>query len=70
MSEIEKMQKYIERTKMENGHLYQMNMREAFDLAKMAQTGSSFSIEAISMAFNYGQAKGYRAAQAERRAAV
>lgn len=38
MSEIEKMKKYIERTKM------------------------------IILAFNYGQAKGYRAAKAEGRA--
>lgn len=72
MAGIEKMQKYIERAKMDikNPLQYSMNMREAFDLAKMAQTGSGLSIEAISMAFNYGQAKGYRAAKAERRAAV
>ena len=70
MSEIEKMKRYIERTKMDikNPLQYAMNMREAFELARMAQTGSNLSIEAISMAFNYGQAKGYRAAKAERRA--
>ena len=70
MSEIEKMQMYIERTKMDikNPLQYAMNMRQAFELAGMAKTDSSLSIEAISMAFNYGQAKGYRAAKAEGRA--
>ena len=64
MSEIEKMKKYIERTKMgiKNPLQRAMNMREAFELAGMAKTDSSLSI-----AFNYGQAKGYRAAKAERR---
>ncbi len=69
MSEIEKMKKYIERTKMgiKNPLQRAMNMREAFELAGMAKTDSSLFIEAISIAFNYGQAKGYRAAKAERR---
>lgn len=70
MSEIEKMKRYIERTKMDvkNPLQYAMNIREALELAHMAGTGDALSIEAISMAFNYGQAKGYRAAKAERRA--
>ena len=72
MSEIEKMKRYIERTKMDvkNPLQYAMNMREAFELAQMAGTGDALSIEAISIAFNYGQAKGYRAAKTERRAQV
>lgn len=70
MSEIEKMKRYIERTNMniENPLQYAMNMREAFELAHMAGAGDALSIKAISMAFNYGQAKGYRAAKAEGRA--
>lgn len=69
MSEIEKMKQYIERTKMniKNPLQYAMNMREAFELAHMAGVGDALSIKAISMAFNYGQAKGYRAAKAEAR---
>lgn len=67
MSEIEKMKRYIERTRMsiKNPLQYAMNMREAFELAHMVGTGDALSIEAISMAFNYGKAKGYRAAKAE-----
>lgn len=64
MTEIEKMQKYIERTKMaipQDGP-YQMNMSEAFAVSKMSP------LEAITFAFHYGQAKGYRAAKAEVRA--
>ena len=70
MSEIEKMKRYIERTRMsiKNPLQYAMNMREAFELAHMAGAGDALSIKAISMAFNYGQAKGYRAAKAEGRA--
>lgn len=45
-------------------------MVEAFELARQAQSSVDLSIEAISLAFNYGKAKGYRAAKAERRAAV
>ncbi len=70
MSEIEKMKRYIARTKMKTSDTgpYTMNMREAFELAHMAGAGDALSIKAISMAFNYGQAKGYRAAKAEGRA--
>lgn len=66
MTEIEKMQRYIERTKMsiKMTSPYQMNAREAFAVADMS------IFDAINFAFLYGQAKGYRAAKAERRAAV
>ena len=72
MSEIEKIQRYIARTNMgiKNPLQYAMNTKEAFELSHMGRTGDTLSIEAISMAFNYGRAKGYRAAKAERRAAV
>lgn len=70
MSEIEKMKKYIERTKMETAEpiRYAMDMSEAFELARMTREGDTFSIEALSLAFDYGRAKGYRAAKAEGRA--
>lgn len=64
MSEIEKMQKYIKRTKMDIGTTspYQLGTRQAFAVSDMP------IIEAIFLAFNYGKAKGYRAAKAEVRA--
>lgn len=57
MSEIEKMKRYIERTNMnpEKAGLYLKQPNGSFNL----------SIEMISLAFNYGKAKGYRAAKAE-----
>ncbi len=67
MTEIEKMKRYIERTKMEKGHLYQINMREMLDLA---HTAAETPIDVVCLAFECGKAKGYRAAQAERRAVV
>lgn len=67
MSEIEKMKRYIERTNMnpEKASLYQMSMLEAFELVKQPNGSFNLSIEMISLAFNYGKAKGYRAAKAE-----
>lgn len=69
MSEIEKMKRYIERTnmKLENPHSYAMNLKEAFELSHQAYSVDDLPIEMISLAFNYGQAKGYRAAKAEGR---
>lgn len=64
MSEIEKIQRYIERTSMKNGKgkAYQMNLQEMFGLAHMTEDDC---LAAICMAFDYGKAKGYRAAKAE-----
>lgn len=73
MSKIEKMQKYIERTKMnvKNPLQYTIRMNEAFELVNMGSNDGILPIEAIFMAFEYGMAKGYRAAKAEqKRAAV
>ena len=70
MSEIEKIQRYIERTNMaQNGRFY-MDMAESFELAQQMQNSDKMGLDIISLAFNYGKAKGYRAAKAERRAAV
>jgi len=68
MTEIEKMQKYIDRTGIAKGTLYAMSFNETMTLAKQA-TASGFgdAFMAINFAFTYGRAKGYRAAKAEGR---
>ena len=68
MSEIEKMKRYIERTKMKKADRFYLDMAEAFELARQARDSSGVTLEVIALAFNYGKAKGYRAAKAERRA--
>ena len=68
MSEIEKMKKYIERTKLDQSDRFYLDMKEAFELAHQALSCGDLPLEAISLAFTYGKAKGYRAAKAERRA--
>ncbi len=67
MSEIEKMKRYIERTdmKIDGSSPYQLNIREALELADQARSSSVTPIGIISLAFSYGMAKGYRAAKAE-----
>lgn len=69
MSEIEKMKRYIERTKMGKADNYCLVFGEAVELLHTATDANSM-FEIIALAFNYGKAKGYRAAKAERRAAV
>lgn len=70
MSEIEKMQRYIKRTKLKESDTgpYKMNMVEAFELVHQARKSDTLFIEMIALAFEYGKAKGYRAAKAEVRA--
>lgn len=65
MSEIEKMERYIERTKMDENDRYYLDVKEAFELAHQARNSEDFPIKVIALAFNYGKAKGYRAAKAE-----
>jgi len=65
MSEIEKMQRYIERTKLGKNHRFGLTAPEAFELTRKARTMAEFPMEVICLAFNYGKAKGYRAAKAE-----
>lgn len=67
MSEIEKIQKYIARTKCDKQDRYGMNCIEAIELTKRACESADFPLEVISLALNYGKAKGYRAAKAEAR---
>lgn len=65
MSEIEKMNRYIERTNIANMSRYELDLLEVRALRREPD-----ETDAIYTAFLYGRAKGYRAAKAERRAAV
>lgn len=69
MTKIEKMKKYIERTKMGREDNYGLVFGEVVELLHTA-TDTNSMFEIIALAFDYGKAKGYRAAKAERRAAV
>lgn len=67
MSEIEKMKRYIERTPMKKADNYCLVYGEVAELAGAAkETDALFDI--IALAFDYGRAKGYRAAKAKVRA--
>lgn len=63
MTEIEKMKKYIERTKANISDRYEMDLLEVRALRREPD-----ETDAIYTAFLYGRAKGYRAAKAEGRA--
>ena len=65
MTEIEKNKRYIERTKMPETKRYSMNIIETLELARSASGEDNNGIEAVVIAFEYGKAKGYRAAKAE-----
>ena len=67
MSEIEKMKRYIERTKMGRADNYCLAHCEVLEMLNTA-TDVNGIFHVIGLAFNYGKAKGYRAAKAERRA--
>lgn len=65
MAEIEKMQRYIKRTPMKEVDNYCLVYSEAVELLNKAiDTNSLF--EVIALAFDYGKAKGYRAAKAQK----
>ena len=63
MNLINKAEKYIESTRISNHNqvVYDMKTDLFFELARMD------ALEAISLAFKYGRAKGYRARKAEER---
>ena len=69
MSEIEKMKRYIERTKMpeDPADNFCFCLGELNEVGKFAKADL---FHALCLLFEYGKAKGYRAAKAERRAAV
>lgn len=63
MSEIESIQRYIDRTNMKHDlDGYSMRHDDIFALLSSRDMGF-----AVIMAFEYGKAKGYRAAKAEAR---
>lgn len=67
MSEIEKMRRHIERTKFPKGKqtAYCICFGEIKSVGVAAREDMAMALE---LAFEYGRAKGYRAAKAERRA--
>lgn len=65
MSEIEKIKRYIEREKLSTCVKYDMSMAECKALSTQAYEKKISQLEVIALAFDYGRAKGYRAAKAE-----
>lgn len=60
MSEIEKMERYIERTNAPDMSRYELDLLETRALRQEPD-----QTDALYLAFLYGRAKGYRAAKAE-----
>lgn len=68
MTEIEKIKRYIQRTRLNEDDGYYLGHVEILALMTEASKDVNCAFEAINTAFNYGKAKGYRAAKAERKA--
>lgn len=71
MTEIEKMERYIDRSRLdkvpkETELAYDLNVSEIKALLALAENGEG--LDAICIAFEYGRAKGYRMAKAEGKA--
>ena len=64
MREIEKMQQYIAQTNADANGEHGLIWNEMAELCEEAHK-TDFLMEVIALAFNYGKAKGYRAAKAE-----
>ncbi len=62
MSEIEKIQRYIERSNVPCNRRYGTSAKKIFAMA--SEMGR---VDAVILAFDYGCAKGYRMAKAEER---
>lgn len=67
MSEIEKMKQYIGRAPMKKADNYCLAYGEVVELIG-ATRGTDALLDIITLAFDYGKAKGYRAAKAKVRA--
>lgn len=61
MTEIERMRQYVERTSIPKGIRHGLLVPESFELCGMYEDGS---LDAFSLAFDYGYAKGYCMAMA------
>lgn len=70
MTEIERIRRYVEREKVSQNSRYDMDMIEGLELSKAAYEAEDLPLGIIVLAFNYGRAKGYRAAKAEGRKAA
>lgn len=69
MDTIQKIERYIESEKNKRFAGYQMSFQELNQLWDMAyRDNNNGAMYAIYLAFDYGRAKGYRAAKAEMRA--
>ena len=64
MKELERINRYIERTKLDPLPAYHLRLNEGFALADAARVSP---VSTICLAFEYGMAKGYRAAKAEQK---
>ncbi len=65
MTEIEKIERYIARTRINNDDRYCLRSKQAVRMAEQAMECGGLPYEVIVLAFEYGRAKGYRAAKAE-----
>ena len=62
MDTVQKMERYVERSRVfDHGH--GMTQTEWVALIAQAEGGTNNICQAVSLAFNYGRAKGYREAQ-------
>lgn len=62
MDTVQKMERYVERSRVfDHGH--GMAQTEWVALIGRAEGGTNNICQAVSLAFNYGRAKGYREAQ-------
>ena len=62
MDTVQKMERYVERSRVfDHGH--GMTQTEWMALIARAEGGTNNICQAVSLAFNYGRAKGYREAQ-------
>lgn len=64
MTEIDRMNRYIDRTKPDKNGRFCMRWPETLALVRSIKaTGDPYT--AVVLAYNYGKAKGYRAAKSE-----
>ena len=63
---IANIQQYVDRYNLQNQR-YDLTMIEGLELSRVAYEATDLPLGIIVLAFNYGRAKGYRAAKAEAR---